>query len=77
MYLLSGKFNEAKDLLLYFKSKNEESNEVIDMLLIEAYHNLYHDQERVLAELRKIYNYTSLNYIKTIIGRVIAFEKTL
>lgn len=77
MYLLSGKFNEAKDLLIYFKSKNEKSNEVIDMLLIESYHNIYHDQERVLIELRKIYNYTSLDYIKTIIGRVIAFEKTL
>ncbi|MBO7610748.1 MAG: tetratricopeptide repeat protein [Elusimicrobia bacterium] len=77
MYLLFGKFNEAKDLLLYFKSRNEEDNEVIDMLLIESYHNLYHDQERVLIELRKIYNYTSLDYIKTIIGRVIAFEKTL
>ena len=77
IYLLSGKFNEAKDLLLYFKSRNEEDNEVIDMLLIESYHNLYHDQERVLIELRKIYNYTSLDYIKRIIGRVIAFEKTL
>lgn len=77
MYLLSGKFNEAKDLLLYFKSRNKESNEVIDMLLIESYHNLYHDQERVLIELRKLYNYTSLDYIKKIIGRIIAFEKTL
>ena len=77
MYLLSGKFNEAKDLLLYFKSKNEESNEVIDMLLIEAYHNIYHDQKRVLTELRKIYNYTSLDYIKRIVGKVIAFEQAI
>ena len=77
MYLLSGKFNEAKDLLLYFKSKNEESNEVIDMLLIEAYHNIYHDQKRVLTELRKIYNYTSLDYIKKIVGKVIAFEQAI
>lgn len=74
MYLLSGKFNEAKDLLLYFKSKNEK-NEAIDLLLIEAYHNIYHDKERELQELKKIYNYTTLDYIKRIFGKVIQFER--
>ena len=77
IYLLSGKFNEAKDLLIYFKSRNEEDNEVIDILLIEAYHNIYHDQDRVLKEFRKIYNYTDLDYIKRIVGKIIDFEKTL
>lgn len=74
IYLLSGKFNEAKDLLLYFKSKNEK-NEAIDLLLIEAYHNIYHDKERELQELKKIYNYTTLDYIKRIFGKVIQFER--
>ena len=74
MYLLSGKFNEAKDLLLYFKSKNEK-NEAIDLLLIEAYHNINHDKERELQELKKIYNYTTLDYIKRIFGKVIQFER--
>lgn len=77
MYLLSGKFNEAKDLLLYFKSRNKEDNEVIDMLLIEAYHNIYNNKERVLKELKSIYNYTDLDYIKRIIGKIMDFEKTL
>ena len=77
MYLFSNKFNEAKDLLLYFKSKNKSNNEVIDILLIEAYNNLYHDKERVLKELKKIYNYTNFDYIKRIVGKVIDFEKTL
>ncbi len=74
MYLLSGKFNEAKDLLLYFKSKSKK-NEAIDLLLIEAYHNIYHDKERELQELKKIYNYTTLDYIKRIFGKVIQFER--
>ena len=77
MYLLSNKFNEAKDLLLYFKSKNNNNNEVIDILLIEAYNNIYHDKKRVLTELKKIYNYTKLDYIKRIVGKVIDFEKKL
>ena len=77
MYLLSNKFNEAKDLLLYFKSKNKNNNEVIDILLIEAYNNIYHDKKRVLTELKKIYNYTNLDYIKRIVGKVIDFEKML
>ena len=78
MYLLSNKFNEAKDLLLYFKSKNKKkNNEVIDILLIEAYNNIYHDKKRVLMELKKIYNYTNLDYIKRIVGKVIDFEKML
>lgn len=75
MYLLSNKFNEAKDLLLYFKSKNKQ-NEAIDLLLIEAYHNIYHDKERELQELKNIYNYTTLDYIKRIFGKVIKFEQT-
>lgn len=74
IYLLSNKFNEAKDLLLYFKSKNEQ-NEAIDLLLIEAYHNIYHDKERELQELKNIYNYTTLDYIKRIFGKVIKFEQ--
>jgi lipopolysaccharide biosynthesis regulator YciM len=74
MYLLSNKFNEAKDLLLYFKSKNKQ-NEAIDLLLIEAYHNIYHDKERELQELKNIYNYTTLDYIKRIFGKVIKFEQ--
>ena len=77
MYLLSNKFNEAKNLLLYFKSKNKGNNEVIDILLIEAYNNIYHDKARVLTELKKIYNYTKLDYIKRIVGKVIDFEKTI
>ena len=77
MYLLSNKFNEAKDLLLYFKSKNKNNNEVIDILLIEAYNNIYHDKKRVLTELKKIYNYTNLDYIKRIVGKVIDFEKII
>ena len=75
MYLLSNKFEEAKDLLLYFKSRNEENNEVIDLLLIEAYHNIYQDKERELQELKNIYNYTNLDYIKRIFGKVIKFEQ--
>jgi len=75
IYLLANKFNETKDLLLYFKSKNNTNNEVIDILLIEAYHNIYHDKKRELAELQKIYNYTNLDYIKRIIGKVIKFEQ--
>ena len=74
IYLLSNKFNEAKDLLLYFKSKNKQ-NEAIDLLLIEAYHNIYHDKERELQELKNIYNYTTLDYIKRIFGKVIKFEQ--
>ena len=76
IYLLANKFNEAKDLLLYFKSENKDNNEVIDILLIEAYHNIYHDKKRELTELQKIYNYTNLDYIKRIIGKVIKFEQT-
>ena len=75
IYLLSGKFEETKDLLLYFKSKNEENNEVIDLLLIEAYHNIYQDKQIELKELQKIYDYTKLDYIKRILGKVIKFEK--
>jgi lipopolysaccharide biosynthesis regulator YciM len=77
IYLLSGKFNEAKDLLLYFKSRNEENNEVIDLLLIEAYHNIYQDKERELQELKSIYKYTNLDYIKRILGKVIKFEQAI
>ena len=77
MYLLSGKPKEAKDLLLYFKSRTKEDNEVIDILLIESYHNIYHDQDRVLKEFKKIYNYTDLDYIKRIVGKIIDFEQTL
>ena len=77
MYLLSHKFNDAKNLLLYFKSKNKGNNEVVDMLLIEAYNNIFHDKERVLQELRIIYNYTQLDYIKRIVGKVIDIEKAL
>lgn len=77
IYLLSNKFNEAKNLLLFFKSKNKNNNEVIDILLIEAYHNIYHDKKRVLNELKKIYNYTRLDYIKRIVGKVIDFEQAL
>ncbi|MCR4663245.1 MAG: hypothetical protein K5622_05090 [Endomicrobiaceae bacterium] len=76
IYLLSNKFNEAKDLLLYFKSRNEGNNEVIDLLLIEAYHNIYQDKNRELKELKNIYNYTNLDYIKRIIGKVIKFEQS-
>ena len=76
IYLLANKFNEAKDLLLYFKSENKDNNEVIDILLIEAYHNIYHDKKRELTELQKIYNYTDLDYIKRIIGKIIKFEQT-
>ena len=75
MYLLSSKFKEAKDLLLYFKSQNKGNNEVIDLLLVEAYHNIYQDKERELKELKNIYNYTNLDYIKRILGKVIKFEK--
>lgn len=75
IYLLANKFNEAKDLLLYFKSENKDNNEVIDILLIEAYHNIYHDKKRELTELQKIYNYTDLDYIKRIIGKIIKFEQ--
>ena len=75
IYLLSNRFDEAKDLLLYFKSKNEENNEVVDLLLIEAYHNIYHDKERELKELQKIYSYTTSDYLKKIIGKVIKFER--
>ena len=75
MYLLSSKFKEAKDLLLYFKSQNKENNEVIDLLLVEAYHNIYQDKERELKELKNIYNYTNLDYIKRIFGKVIKFEQ--
>ncbi|MBO7431512.1 MAG: tetratricopeptide repeat protein [Elusimicrobia bacterium] len=77
IYLLSGKFNEAKDLLLYFKSRNEKNNEVIDLLLIEAYHNIYQDKERELQELKSIYKYTNLDYIKRILGKVIKFEQAI
>ena len=75
MYLRSGQFEEAKSLLLYFKSKNEENNEVIDLLLVEAYHNIYQDDKRELVELQKIHNYTKLDYIKRMLGKVIEFEK--
>ena len=61
--------------MLYFKSRNEENNEVIDLLLIEAYHNIYQDKERELQELKNIYNYTNLDYIKRIFGKVIKFEQ--
>ena len=74
MYLLSNKFEEAKDLLLYFKSKNEQ-NEAIDLLLVEAYHNIYKNDKRELIELQKIYNYTKLDYIKTMLEKVIKFEQ--
>lgn len=75
IYLLSGKFEEAKNLLLYYKSKNNENNEVIDLLLVEAYHNIYQDKKRELAELQRIYNYTKFDYIKRILGKVIKFEQ--
>lgn len=77
IYLLSGKFNEAKDLLLYFKSRNDKNNEVIDLLLVEAYHNIYQDKRKELEELKKIYNYTHLDYIKRILGKVIKFEQAI
>ena len=76
IYLYSGQFDEAKSLLLYFKSKNEENNEVIDLLLVEAYHNIYKDDKRELIELQKIYNYTKLDYIKRMLGKVIKFEQS-
>jgi len=76
LYLLSDKFNEAKDLLLYFKSKNEGNNEVVDLLLVEAYHNIYHSKERELKELNKILKYTNSDYFKNIIEKIIKFEKT-
>ena len=77
IYLLSSKYNEAKDLLLYFKSRNKENNEVVDILLIEAYHNIYQDKERELQELKGIYKYTNLDYIKRILGKVIKFEQAI
>ena len=77
IYLLSGKFNEAKDLLLYFKSRNEKNNEVIDILLTEAYHNIYQNKGRELQELKNIYKYTNLDYIKRILGKVIKFEQAM
>ena len=76
LYLLSNKFDEAKDLLLYAKLKsNNAQNEAIDFLLIEAYHNIYHNKERELKELYKILSYTKSDYFKTILNKVISFEK--
>ena len=75
LYLLSGQFEEAKNLLLYFKSKNNEKVEAIDLLLVEAYHNIYKNKERELKELNKILKYTDSEYIKKIIEKIIIFEK--
>jgi len=75
LYLLSDKFNEAKDLLIYFKSKNNQHIEVIDILLVEAYHNIYHSKEKELEHLNKILGYTKSDYLKNIVKKIITFEK--
>ena len=75
LYLLSNQFEKAKDLLIYFKSKNNQNIEAIDLLLIEAYHNIHHSKERELKELNKILKYTNSDYLKSIIEKIIIFEK--
>ena len=74
LYLLSGKFKEAQNLLLDFKSKNNDV-EAIDLLLIESYNNLYHNKAKELKYLNRILEYTKSEYIKNIIKKVIEFEK--
>ena len=76
LYLLSNQFEKAKDLLIYFKSKNNQKVEAIDLLLVEAYHNIYHSKERELKELNKILKYANSDYLKGIIEKIIVFEKT-
>lgn len=75
LYLLSNKFDEAKDLLLYFKSKNKEKFEVIDLLLTEAYYNIDKNKDYKLKELNKISDYTNSQYLKDVIKKVIIFEQ--
>lgn len=75
LYLLSNQFEEAKKLLLYFKSKNKTKIESIDLLLVEAYHNIYKNKERELKELNKILKYTNSDYIKKLVQKIIIFEK--
>lgn len=78
LYLLSKKYNEAKELLLYFKSKNENENfESIDLLMVEALYNIHGDKQKALNTLQKIYSYTKSTSIKTMIEKTITFEKNI
>lgn len=75
LYLLSKKYDEAKDLLLYFKSKNEKI-EIIDLLLVEALYDIHGDKQKALNKLQQISSYTSSSNIKNMIERTITFEKS-
>ncbi len=77
LYILSKKFNHAKDLLLYFESKNNnKSFEAIDVLLVETLYNIYGNKQKALNKLKHISNYTDSKYIQTILQKIIAFEES-
>lgn len=78
LYILSKKFNQARDLLTYFKSKNQNKNfEVIDLLLAETFYNIYKDKQKTLNMLQEILKYTKSKYIETVMKKVITFEKNI
>jgi len=78
LYILSNKFNQAKDLLLYFISKNKNKNyEVIDLLLVESFYNIYGNKQKALEKLNQISNYTNSKYVKNIIEKIIIFERSM
>jgi tetratricopeptide (TPR) repeat protein len=77
LYILSKKFNHAKDLLLYFESKNDnKSFEAVDVLLVETLYNICGDKQKALNKLNSISNYTDSKYIQNILKKIIAFEES-
>lgn len=76
LYLLSKRYTDAEDLLLYFKGRNTNNTfEVIDLLLVEALYKMYGDKQKALNKLHEISNYTHSDYIKNVIEKSITFEK--
>ena len=71
LYILSKQFNQAKELLFYFKSKNRNKNfEAIDFLLVEIFYNIYHkDEQKSFAKLNQTSNYANLKYIQSMIEK--------
>lgn len=71
LYILSKKFNQAKDLLLYFKSKNHDKNfEAIDFLLAENFYSMYSEYgQKSFTKLNQILNCANLKSIRSMIEK--------
>lgn len=73
--IVSNEYEEAKKLLLYYKSKVKDKNvEIADFLIAEAYY-MSGDKKTAEKIINNISKYTKSEYFKDMVKKIITFEK--